>query len=303
MGLVRWIGAALAVLAGLVPGGATAISVAASIAPIQSLVMGVMGTAGKPALLIPGGQSPHTFALRPSTVRTIEHAHVVFRIGPNYEASLNAALASAPRSALVINLIDAPGVVLYPARDVDELDLPPAQGSSDHLTDDPHIWLDPDNALAMARTIARTLSEADPSHARDYADNEAVVEQWTLALDKAIRAEIAPVKGRPFIVFHDGYQYFERHYGLNFAGAVTEMPGREPGAAHIHRVREEIEAAHARCVFSEPQFEPRLITTITAGLKVRVGVLDMLGAEMEPGPDLYFNVMRGLSQSMTECLL
>ncbi|HXZ67671.1 MAG TPA: zinc ABC transporter substrate-binding protein [Alphaproteobacteria bacterium] len=289
-----------AVFVGLMPADGHAISVAASIAPIQSLVMGVMGSAGQPALLIPGGQSPHTFALRPSTARAIEHARVVFRIGPNYEAALNAALASAPRRTLVVNLIDAPGVVLYPARDVDELGL--VTGSRDHLTDDPHIWLDPDNARAIARAIARTLSEADPLHERDYVDNEAVVEQWTLALDKAIRTEIAPVKGRPFIVFHDGYQYFERHYGLHFAGAVTEMPGREPGAAHIHKVRAEIEAAHVPCVFSEPQFEPRLIATITEGLRVRVGILDMLGAGMKPSPYLYFDVMRGLSQSMVQCL-
>ena len=180
--------------------------------------------------------------------------------------------------------------------------LPPGQTPPDHLTDDPHIWLDPDNARAIARKIERTLSEADPANAAAYGVNEAVVEQWTFALDKAIRAEIEPIKGRPFVVFHDGYQYFERHYGLNFAGAVTEMPGREPGAAHIHKVREEIEAAHVPCVFSEPQFEPRLITTITEGLKVRVGVLDMLGADLSPGPDLYFDVMRGLSQSMAQCL-
>jgi len=300
MGLMRMMAAVSAVFVGLMPADGHAISVAASIAPIQSLVMGVMGSAGQPALLIPGGQSPHTFALRPSTARAIEHARVVFRIGPNYEAALNAALASAPRRTLVVNLIDAPGVVLYPARDVDELGL--VTGSRDHLTDDPHIWLDPDNARAIARAIARTLSEADPLHERDYVDNEAVVEQWTLALDKAIRTEIAPVKGRPFIVFHDGYQYFERHYGLHFAGAVTEMPGREPGAAHIHKVRAEIEAAHVPCVFSEPQFEPRLIATITEGLRVRVGILDMLGAGMKPSPYLYFDVMRGLSQSMVQCL-
>ena len=302
MSLVRVGAAVLVGITLLLPGASCAMPVVASIAPIQSLVMGVMGATGKPALLIPGGQSPHTFALRPSTLRAIEHARVIFRIGPNYEAALNAALGSAAHDTLVVDLVHGPGVVLYPARDVDELDLGAGQGTTDHLTDDPHIWLDPDNARAIARTIARTLSKADPGHAADYANNEAVVEQWIFALDQVIRSEIAPIKGRSFIVFHDGYQYFERHYGLNFAGAVTEMPGREPGAAHIHKVREEIKAAQALCVFSEPQFEPRLISTITGGLKVHVGVLDMLGADTEPSPDLYFQVMRGLSQSMIRCL-
>jgi zinc transport system substrate-binding protein len=302
MELVRRVGLILAVLVGIAPGQGRAISVAASIAPVQSLVMGVMGTTGKPALLIPGGQSPHTFAMRPSTARAIAQAQIVFRIGPNYEVALNAPLAAVSHDTHVVDLIDAPGVVLYPARDLDELGAPLRAETSSHLTDDPHIWLDPDNARAIARTIARSLSESDPPHAKEYGLNEATVEQWLGALDTAIRTEIAPVQGRPFIVFHDGYQYFERHYRLGFAGAVTEMPGREPGAAHIHEVRDEIRAAHVACVFSEPQFEPRLVQTITEGLTVRVGVLDMLGADQAPSPDLYFNVMRGLSQSMVQCL-
>lgn len=287
------------VLASPVPGHA--ISVAASIAPVQSLVMGVMGTTGQPALLIPGGQSPHTFAMRPSTARAIAHARIVYRIGANYEVALNAPLAAAEQNTQVVNLIDAPGVILFPARDLDEPGVAPAE-SAGHLTDDPHIWLDPDNARSIVRTIARTLGDADPVNAKTYRENEAVVEQWLSALDIAIRAEIKPVQGRPFIVFHDGYQYFERHYQLDFAGAVSEMPGREPGAAHIHLVREEIKAAHVACVFSEPQFSPKLVRTITEGLAVRVGTLDMLGAELKPSHDLYFDVMRGLSRSLVTCL-
>ncbi len=298
---MRIFGVALAVLLGLAPARGRAIEVAASIAPLQSLVMGVMGSTGSPALLIPGGQSPHTFALRPSTLRAISHARIVFRIGPNFEASLNEALASAQQTQ-VIDLMDAPGVVLYPSRDLDQLSVQPTEGLKGHLTDDPHIWLDPDNARAMVRMIAKTLSEDDPAQAGTYRANKAVVEEWISALDEAIRAEIKPAQGRHFIVFHDAYQYFERHYGLDFADAVSEMPGRAPGARHIHQVRAEIRAAHVACVFSEPQFEPELVATITEGLGVRVGVLDALGAEMKPSPDLYFNVMRGLSRSMAECL-
>lgn len=290
----------LAALLAIRPGTGQALEVAASIAPVQSLVMGVMGDTGTPALLIPGGQSPHTFALRPSTAHAIADARIVFRIGPNFEASLNEALASS--RTRVVDLIDAPGLVLYASRDLDELSIRPRDGLKGHLLDDPHIWLDPDNARAMVRAIATALSAADPPHVKDYRDNEALVEEWIGSLDQAIRAEIKPALGHRFIVFHDAYQYFERRYGLEFGDAVSEMPGRSPGARHIHRVREEIKSANVSCVFSEPQFEPKLVATITEGLNVRVGVLDSLGAEMKPSPDLYFNVMRGLSRSMADCL-
>lgn len=298
---MRRIGWILAALLAALPGAGRAIPVAASIAPVQSLVMDVMGTGAVPDLLIGGGQSPHTFTPRPSTVRAIVRARVVFRIGPAFEASLNEALASAHKTQ-VVDLIDAPGVVLYAARDLDEPSLPPTDGLKDHLTDDPHIWLDPNNARAMLRAIERTLSAADPTNARLYRSNEATAEQWLSSLDAAIGEEMHPIKGARFVVFHDGYQYFERHYGLNFAGAVTEMAGREPGAAHIRLVRAEIKAAHVACVFSEPEFEPKLVSVITEGLPVRVGVLDGLGVDLSPGPTLYFDLMQGLSHAMVGCL-
>jgi len=293
-------GVVLALLLALRAGIAHAIPVAASIAPIQSLVAGVMGATGTPALLIPGGQSPHTFALKPSTMRAITHARAVFWVGPTLEPALEAALASATQ-AHVVALIDAPGVKLYPARDFDDPSLDPRRAGA-HLTDDPHIWLDTDNARAIIREIAKSLCLVDPADAPAYRANEAIEEQWISSLDEAIRAEIRPIADKRFIVFHDGYQYFERHYGLAFGGAVTEMPGRAPGIRHIETVRNEIRSAHVTCVFSEPQFEPKLTQTITEGLNVRVGVLDALGAEIEPGPSLYFEVMRGLSRSLSRCL-
>jgi len=280
------------------------LAVAASIAPIQSLVAGVMGEVGTPALLIPGGQSPHTFSLRPSTVRAIARADLIFRISPDFELALDAPLA-ASRGARIVDLIDTAGVTTYPSRDLGEIGETAERAASERVPGgdrDPHIWLDPDNARAMARTIAATLAEADPSEASAYRANEALVEQWLTALDSAMKDELAPVRARPFVVFHDGYQYFERHYRLQFADAVTEFPGRSPGALHILKVREEIKSAHASCVFGEAQFEPRLLKTVTEGLAVRTEVLDPLGADLAPGPALYFDVMRGLSHAFVSCL-
>jgi len=290
----------------LSPATAAELHVAASIGPVQSLVAGVMGDTGAPALLIPGGQSPHTFAMRPSTARAIAHADVIFRIAPIYEMALDAPLANA-KHARVIDLIDAKGVTVYPARDLDDVTAaaPVGQPTDEfvrHQGMDPHIWLDPDNARAIAAAIAATLSQANPQDALTYRTNEAIVEQWLTALDTAIKQDTRPVTSTPFIVFHDGYQYFERRYGLRFAGAVTEFPGRSPGAWHILKVRQEIRDAHVPCVFGEVQFEPRLLKTVTEGLAVRTGSLDPLGAGIAPGPDLYFEVMRGLSRAMAACL-
>ena len=56
------------------------------------------------------------------------------------------------------------------------------------------------------------------------------------------------------------------------------------------------------CLFSEPQFEPRYIVPLTEGTAMRVGVLDPLGSSMIPGPELYFELMQGLADTLVSCL-
>ncbi|MEW8228550.1 MAG: zinc ABC transporter substrate-binding protein, partial [Candidatus Thiodiazotropha endolucinida] len=74
------------------------------------------------------------------------------------------------------------------------------------------------------------------------------------------------------------------------------------GARHIHRLRQTIEQRGARCLFTEPQFEPRLAHTLVEGLGVKIGELDPLGEQLSPGPDCYFLLMRGLTDNLLNCL-
>ena len=111
-------------------------------------------------------------------------------------------------------------------------------------------------------------------------------------------AALAPVRGKPFIVFHDGYQYFEDRFDIHAAAALTVSPELSPGAERVAHVREEV----ALCVFAEPQFEPRLVSTIIEGTKAHSGTLDPLGASLTDGPDLYFELIHNLSTSLVDCL-
>lgn len=171
-----------------------------------------------------------------------------------------------------------------------------------HGGSDPHIWLDPENAEVMVGEIVDTLSEVDADHAATYkANGEALIARLE-ALDIELRDMLEPVADKPFIVFHDGYQYFDAHYGLNGVGSVTVSPEVQPGAARIAEIRDKITELGAVCVFSEPQFEPRLVATVTEGSDARTGVLDPLGANLADGPDLYFEMMRANAKALVNCL-
>ena len=117
-----------------------------------------------------------------------------------------------------------------------------------------------------------------------------------------MRAAVAPLKGKDFIVFHDAYQYFEQRYGIEAAGSITLSPERQPGAARLTQIRARIAASKRPCVFSEPQFEPKLVATVIEGTDARTGVLDPLGADMPEGPEQYFQLLNTLAASLGKCL-
>lgn len=309
--------------------------VVASIKPVQSLVAAVMDGVGEPAVIVDGAASPHTFALKPSTAKLIANADVVFWVGPELEPFLEKPLETLGEKAEAVELSEAPGVNKLPVRE--DANFEPhhhgdeegeagheghehaghdhaAEGKEaaahDHGHDhghehgefDAHVWLDPENAKAMADDIAHHLSEADPANAATYAANAKALKEKLTALETELTAELEPVKDKPFIVFHDAYQYFEHRFGVHAAGSVTLSPEVQPGAERVAALRDKLKDLGAVCVFSEPQFEPKLVGVLVEGTGVRTGVLDPLGADVANGKDLYFEVTRKLAASLKTCL-
>ncbi|QGG90466.1 MULTISPECIES: zinc ABC transporter substrate-binding protein ZnuA [Rhizobium/Agrobacterium group] len=167
---------------------------------------------------------------------------------------------------------------------------------------DMHLWLDPTNAKAMATEITKSLVDVDPSNKATYEANLTAVSAEIDALDTEIAAQLKPVLEKPFIVFHDAYQYFEKHYGVRVAGSVTVSPETMPGAERLSTIHAKIEELGAACVFAEPQFEPKLIGVVTEGTEAKSGVLDPEGGALEAGPALYGQLMRNLATSISTCL-
>ena len=118
-----------------------------------------------------------------------------------------------------------------------------------------------------------------------------------------VDAELEPVKGRGYIVFHDAYQYFERRFGVSAIGSITVSPDVLPGAERVRELQEKVRDIDATCVFSEPQFEPKLVTTITENTNAGTGVLDPIGASIDDGPELYFTLIRNMAKSLKDCLI
>ena len=164
-----------------------------------------------------------------------------------------------------------------------------------------HLWLDPANAEVIVDSMAGALSRIDPERTSVYEENAAAVKARLRALDAELTEAFAPVRDRGFIVFHDAWQYLDTRYGLRAVGSVTVNPDQSPGAARLAEIREKITDAAATCVFAEPQFEPRLVRTLVEGTGAGTGTLDPLGAALEEGPDLYFDLLRENARTFRAC--
>lgn len=284
------------------PAGAegTPPTVLATIKPIHSLAAAVMAGVGTPELLIGGSASAHSYVLKPSDARKIAAARIIFWVGPDLETFLATPLANLAPDATLVALGQAEGVTRLAARPAGLWTAPPQAAADGHIN--PHVWLAPGNAIAMTRAIAAALAAADPAHAERYHTNAAKEITVIETLDRRLAAELAPIRKRPYIVFHDGYAYFEAHYGLDAVGAVTVEPDRPVGPRRVAELRDALKSGKAVCIFREPQFPPALIQTLSQGTAARIGVLDPLGAALAPGPDLYPALMMALADSIVRCL-
>ena len=167
---------------------------------------------------------------------------------------------------------------------------------------DGHAWLDPINAKTMADRIAQVLSAKDPAKAALYRTNADALKAKLDALDAELAKDLAPIAGRPFVVFHDALQYFERRYGLKAVGSIAISPEVAPGAKRLSALRSRVASLGAVCVFSEPQFDTRLADNVVEGTRARTGTIDPEGSRIEPGPDLYFTLLRNLAKDLRACL-
>ncbi|MBB6261481.1 zinc transport system substrate-binding protein [Paenochrobactrum gallinarii] len=302
--------------------------VVVSIKPLHSLVSAVMKDVAEPQLIVKGAGSGHTYSLKPSDAKMLENAKLIFWTGPSMEMFLSKPLETLGTKAQQIMLGEVSGLTTYGFREGGAFEgHDHGDGEHDHGNNnssihehehehghghghdhshehghDAHIWLDPSNGETMVEEIANVLSEADPANAKTYHANADSYKERIAKLDKELKDELAPVKAKPFVVFHDAYQYFEKRYGLNTVGSITVSPENAPGAARIKEIHDKIVSLNAVCVFSEPQFESRLLQTVIDGTSAKTGILDPLGAELKDGPDLYLNLLRDLAVSLNKCL-
>ena len=302
------------------------LKVVTTIKPLHSLISSVMEGVGEPSLIIEGTSNPHTFVFKPSHAQLLEEADIVFWIGEDLEAFMEKPLDSLAGNATKISFMELSSIEKLKFREENIFDDHDDHGHKeddhdDHGHDDhdghedeheghddhghhhgefdAHIWLDPSNAIEMVSEISHELSEIDPDNAAKYEQNANKAIASLNNLINEINSSIP--KDASYIVFHDAYQYFENRFGVSSAGALTLNPDVLPGAKQIDAIQHLIQDENIKCIFSEPQYNPKIIETLAADMKISTGIMDPLGAFIDQGPEMYQNLILNIANSLKDC--
>jgi len=246
-----------------------------SIKPLHSLVTNITGPNQTPYLLLSAPASPHDYTLKPSNAQTLANAKIVFWMGPQVELFLVKPIKSLAANAATVS---------FPAAEKNT---------------NPHTWLDPRLAQKMVEKIAATLIAADPDNAALYQKNLATTLTRLDELDSLLAKELTNIG--PIFVFHNAYTDLARRYNFKITGVLANHPEIAPGAKHIRKIRQQLLQSKAVCIFSEPQFSNKILTTVTQGIHIKTAILDPLGSEIPPGPNHYFTMMKKLADSLANC--
>ena len=277
--------------------------IVASIKPLHSLVSSVTQGSDSVSLLIKGSMSPHNFALKPSHAKLLNNAKIVFYIDNQFESALKKTVIGLPTRVRVVKVSSTKQLKLLPTRAGDNWE---EDGHDhhhhDHGSNDLHFWLEPNNAIQIVKGIVRELSIVYPDNINLYKKNARKIIKEIKTVDLSIKSILEPVKNKPFIVFHDAYQYFENKYGLNAVGSILLDPEIPPSPKRIIQIRAKIKTTNPTCVFKEPQFRAKIVNTVIEDTNVKVGILDPVGADLEKGPGMYTNLLKQIASNLKTCL-
>ena len=293
--------------------------VISTIQPINSLVSAVIGNTGKSITIIPSEQSPHDFKLKPSDVKVLQNGNIIFYVSNHLESSITKVFKNLPKNIKLINLMEESGVNHLAIRDNDAWERHDHHGHDDHddhdkhgkkhddhddheKEDDVHVWLSPDNAIKIVQKVNKVLSLYFPENSKIYNDNTTKFIDKIRNLKMELVKELSPIKNKPYIVFHDAYQYFEKTFELNAVGSVALEGDIASSPKQISFIKDKIVKSKALCVFQEPQFDSKLIKIVVEGTDAKIGTLDPLGVNISENKDFYLQLITNMAKSLKECL-
>lgn len=274
-------------------------TILSSIKPVHAIVVAIAGDHVTSEQLIPDFSSPHHYVFKPSDIRKVKRADIIFRIDEHFENILNPLLTKASNQSKIVALADNPAIHLLAISGEHSHD---THAEDDHNAIDMHIFTSPENAIIMAQTITEKLSKLDPKHATDYQTNYQLFNDNILKVSTKIQSDLTPLKDKPYIVFHNSWQYFGEYFGLRKPKIMQSQEGMSAGAKTLMKIRDEISSENIHCMFSDATISQNKIKALSKGLSIHNIKTDVLAEQLPINQDTYIHWLKDMGSKVKNCL-
>jgi len=275
-------------------------NVVVSIKPIHSIVSTLMEGVSRPQLLLESSDSAHTFHLKPSQLNLLSNADLVITIGDGFETGLKKTLRNIKvGSHIIVSEIDGLHLFYFRNPDTNEMD---KNEEHEHADNDLHLWLDIDNMQKTAQYINEQLIKIDPNNSNTYETNLVKIHSRLNKLKLELQQELAPFSSERYAIFSDTLQYFEKSFQFQKPVIITPYHGARLSIHRTLEARKKMKDLKIKCLLYGPENTSKKVNVLSEGLPIKALRIDILGAKLNAGSDQYFNLMKGLSSQMVECL-
>lgn len=189
--------------------------------------------------LLPANTDPHNVSLNMSQRKLLQDAPLLVWLGEEFEPYLSKPTMAMPAQRH-LNIGESKAIQWLELSDHDH---------HSHSNKDVHFWMNPQNAAEVITMVAQRLGEQYPAQKSGL--DQAVSDASALfkTLDKNLMQQLAALKSKPFIVYHDAYQYLVEQYGLQQLDAVNFVPQQRLSASKMAALSKV--APRANCLVAE----------------------------------------------------
>ena len=238
-------------------GATNKLVVAASVAPITSIVSAVGGDRIELHGIVPEGVNSHTFEPAPKVAQLLSTADIVFVNGLKLEdPTAELATSNAKKGSEIVAL----GTKSLPeSQYIYDFSFPEKEGKPN-----PHLWTDPLFAIKYADEAAATLSAKDPANKAYYEANRVTFDKKATELSDALKTAQATIPGgkKELLTYHDAYAYFGRDYGWKIIGAVQPSNFEDPTAKDVVSLITQIRSEKVPVIFGSEVFPSKILAQI-----------------------------------------
>jgi len=147
----------------------------------------------------------------------------------------------------------------------------------------PHLWLNPGNAMKFANLTKDKLIEMDPNNTAYYTENAEKYIALLKQLDEGIKTAVqsVPPENRKLVTYHDSWAYFAPRYNMTVIGAVQPSDFSEPSPLDIAKLIDQIKTEKVPAIFASEVFSNRITDQIAK--EAGVNIVQTLSDDALPG--------------------